>query len=41
METIVGKKKTLDEMKRREMMRRRKALMKELGFLPWPNVLYL
>jgi hypothetical protein len=41
MEAIVGKKKTLGEMKRRKMMRQRKALMKELWFLPWPNVLYL
>jgi hypothetical protein len=28
-------------MRKKRMMRRRKALMKELGFLPWPNVLYL
>jgi hypothetical protein len=33
--------KTLDEMRKKKMMRRRKTLMKELGFLPWPNVLYL
>jgi hypothetical protein len=33
--------KTLDGMRKKKMMRQRKALMKELGFLPWPNVLYL
>jgi hypothetical protein len=33
--------KTLDEMRKRKMMRRRKKLMKELGFLPSPSVLYL
>jgi hypothetical protein len=36
-----GKEETLDEMKKRKMMRRRKKLMIELGFLPSPNVLYL
>jgi hypothetical protein len=33
--------KTLDEMKKRKMMRRRKKLITELGFLPLPNMLYL
>jgi hypothetical protein len=33
--------KTLDEMRKRKMMRRRKIVMKELGFLPSPNMLYL
>jgi hypothetical protein len=33
--------KTLDEMRKKKMMRRRKKLMNELGFLPSPNVLYL
>jgi hypothetical protein len=33
--------KTLDETRKRKMMRRRKKLMKELGFLSSPNVLYL
>jgi hypothetical protein len=33
--------KTLDEMRKRKMMRQRKKLMNELGFLPSPNVLYL
>jgi hypothetical protein len=33
--------KTLDEMRKKKMMRWRKKLMKELGFLPSPNVLYL
>jgi hypothetical protein len=33
--------KTVDEMRKRKMMRRRKKLIKELGFLPSPNVLYL
>jgi hypothetical protein len=33
--------KTLDEMRKRKMMQRRKKLMKELWFLPSPNVLYL
>jgi hypothetical protein len=32
---------TLDEMKKKKVMRRRKKLMNELGFLPLPNVLYL
>jgi hypothetical protein len=35
------KEETLVEMKKRKMMRRRKKLMTELGFLPSPNVLYL
>jgi hypothetical protein len=33
--------KTLDEVGKRKMMRRRKIVMKELGFLPSPNILYL
>jgi hypothetical protein len=33
--------KTLDEMKRRKMMRQRKIIMRELGFLLSPNMLYL
>jgi hypothetical protein len=33
--------KTLDEVKRKKTMRRRKIVMKELGFLPSPNMLYL
>jgi hypothetical protein len=33
--------KTLDEVTRRKMMRRRKIIMRELGFLPYPNMLYL
>jgi hypothetical protein len=33
--------KTLDEVTRRKMMRRRKIIMRELGFLPSPNMLYL
>jgi hypothetical protein len=41
METSDVKEKTLDGMRKKKMMRRRKALMKELGFLPWQNVLYL
>jgi hypothetical protein len=41
METSNMKEKTLDGMRKKKMMRRRKILMKELGFLPWPNVLYL
>jgi hypothetical protein len=32
---------TLDEMRKRKMMWRRKKLMNELGFLASPNVLYL
>jgi hypothetical protein len=39
--TSVGKKKTLDEIKERKMMRRRKNLMTELWFLPSPSMLYL
>jgi hypothetical protein len=34
-------RKTLDGVRKKETMRRRKALMKELGFLPWPSMLYL
>jgi hypothetical protein len=33
--------KTLDEVRKRKMMRRRKIVMKELWFLPLPNMLYL
>jgi hypothetical protein len=33
--------KTLDEVRKRKMMQRRKIVMKELGFLPSPNMLYL
>jgi hypothetical protein len=33
--------KTLDEMRKKKMMGRRKKLMNELWFLPSPNVLYL
>jgi hypothetical protein len=35
------KEETLDEMKERKMMWRRKKLMSELGFLPSANMLYL
>jgi hypothetical protein len=35
------KEETLDEMKERKMMQRRKKLMTELGFLPSSNMLYL
>jgi hypothetical protein len=35
METNTGGK-TLDEMRKRKMMRRRKIVMKELGFFPKP-----
>jgi hypothetical protein len=41
METGVGKKETLDELKRKKMMRRKEKLMTGLGFLPLPDVLYL
>jgi hypothetical protein len=37
---VLGEK-TLDEVKKRKMMRRRKIVMKELGFLPSPSMLYL
>jgi hypothetical protein len=33
--------KTLDEMRKRKMMRQRKKLIKELGVLPSPDMLYL
>jgi hypothetical protein len=33
--------KTLDGMRKKKMMQRRKILMKELGFLPSPYMLYL
>jgi hypothetical protein len=33
--------KTLVEVGKRKMMRWRKIVMKELGFLPSPNMLYL
>jgi hypothetical protein len=32
METSIGKEKTLDAIRKRKMMRRRKKLMNELGF---------
>jgi hypothetical protein len=32
---------TLDEMKRKKMMRRKEKLMSGLGFSPSPDVLYL
>jgi hypothetical protein len=41
METRIGKEETLDEMKRKKMMRRKKKLMTGLGFLPSPNMLNL
>jgi hypothetical protein len=41
MEPSVGKEETLDEIKERKMMRRRKRLMTELGFFLSPNMLYL
>jgi hypothetical protein len=41
METSVGSEETLDGIRKKKTMRRRKELMKELGFLPWPNLLYL
>jgi hypothetical protein len=41
METGVGKKETLDELKGKKMMRRKEKLMTGLGFLPSPGVLYL
>jgi hypothetical protein len=34
METSGVKEKTLDGMRKKKMMQRRKILMKELGFLP-------
>jgi hypothetical protein len=33
--------KTLDAMRKKNMMRRRRKLMNELGFLPSADVLYL
>jgi hypothetical protein len=41
METGAGRKKTLDEMRKMKTMRRRKIVMKELGCLASPNMLYL
>jgi hypothetical protein len=41
METGGGKEETLDELKRKKMMRRKEKLMTGLGFLPSPSVLYL
>jgi hypothetical protein len=41
METSVCQEETLDEIKKKMMMRRRKNLMTELGFLPSPDKLYL
>jgi hypothetical protein len=40
-ETGGGKEETLDELKRKKMMRRKEKLMTGLGFLPSPGVLYL
>jgi hypothetical protein len=37
---VLGRK-TLDEMRKRKMMRRRKIVIKELGFFPLANMLYL
>jgi hypothetical protein len=37
---VLGEK-TLDEVRKRKMMRRRKIVMKELGFFSSPNMLYL
>jgi hypothetical protein len=34
-------RKNLDGLRRKKTMRRRKALVKGLGFLPWSSVLYL
>jgi hypothetical protein len=33
--------RTLDEMRKRKMMRRRKIAMKELGFFPKPTRLFI
>jgi hypothetical protein len=33
--------KTLDGLRKKKTMRRRKALVKGLGFLPWSSMLYL
>jgi hypothetical protein len=41
METGGGKEETLDEFKRKKMMRRKEKLMTGLGFLPSPGMLYL
>jgi hypothetical protein len=41
METSVCQEETLDEIKKKMMMQRRKNLMTELGFLPSPDKLYL
>jgi hypothetical protein len=41
MEAGVGKKETLDVLKRKKMMRRKEKLMTGLGFLPSPDMLYL
>jgi hypothetical protein len=41
MKASAVKEKTLDGMRKKKIMRRRKTLMKELGFLPWRSVLYL
>jgi hypothetical protein len=41
METGGGKEETLDELKRKKMMRRKEKLMIGLGFLPSPGMLYL
>jgi hypothetical protein len=41
MKTGGEKEETLDEFKRKKMVRRQKKLMTGLGFLPSPGVLYL
>jgi hypothetical protein len=41
MEIDVGKRETLDEFKRKKMMRQKEKLMTGLWFLPSPDVLYL
>jgi hypothetical protein len=41
METGGGKEETLDEFKRKKMMRQKEKLMTGLGFLPSLGVLYL
>jgi hypothetical protein len=33
--------KTLDKVRKRKIMRQRKIVIKELGFLPSPSMLYL
>jgi hypothetical protein len=41
METDGGQEETLDELKRKKMMRQKEKLMTRLGFSPSPGVLYL